>query len=391
MEMVGKILFLATATGGNGGHYHSLSATARFASSFADVAIATVGTRPFDHFATIAPYRHFGHAIGVSPLFTVQRHVRSEGFNILHAFDTPSFLPARIAAARAGAATVLTMCGGPKIEGYYPKARNQIVFSPENLASIEARKFRPERLEVLPNRVETVRTDPELAMELRQRLTSGSISLMRISRFNAYYRKSIVETLALGDALRAEGMPVEVIMLGTVQDNDFFAELQAASGPHVHFVTEPRFTEEASRCLDAADMVVGTGRGAMEAASLGKVLFASAVGHDLPVLVTPENVAAFTDFNFSERSSIARDQVPPIKAVLAIAADARQRVAYGEAMKDVARERFLLAGVRDRYIAFYKTLVPERTDVVDWIGNANVYFRPFLNKSLISRLPRRIR
>jgi hypothetical protein len=70
------------------------------------------------------------------------------------------------------------------------------------------------------------------------------------------------------------------------------------------FITN-ELTNEASRLLYLADAVIGTGRGVMEAMSLGIPTFVPVRGKSIPCLLRSPNFDIFFNTNFSPRGKIS--------------------------------------------------------------------------------------
>ena len=72
---------------------------------------------------------------------------------------------------------------------------------------------------------------------------------------------------------------------------------------NIFVITGNKYTIDASKLINVADVVIGTGRGFMEGASQKKVMLCPSDKSDYPILATPENIFDLFSTNFSVRSS----------------------------------------------------------------------------------------
>jgi len=99
---------------------------------------------------------------------------------------------------------------------------------------------------------------------------------------------------------------VRLVIVGAVQDQEVYDELrQEAVGKPVDFIIDSKYTVKASEMLYLADAVIGTGRGAMEAASLSLPVLSPASNSDVPIVLTKDNIDNFLSYNFSPRTIVS--------------------------------------------------------------------------------------
>lgn len=321
-----RLLFIISAYSssntGNGGHYYSLrELSTTFASAWPETVVQILCIGDIDP----PPLRDCAVAVtrvsfaGVSPMQFVRAVIRSGvefGPSHVHSFDNKSHFFGRMIARQADAKVYLTKPGGPNPGPYFPYAPDVICFSRENLDNLAPRPWLSgARFHFIPQRVSKPRPDALRVAELSQLVGEGPI-LLRICRIGGYYRAAMKQTLALGRLLRSHDIPTKTVILGTLEDKSVLDELQAMATPEDYFITDPRFTRNAAELIPIAQAVVGTGRGLVEAALLGKPVFTPLASSETPVLVTPENWRELAATNFSERNQLTSG-VPSLEETLA--------------------------------------------------------------------------
>jgi glycosyltransferase involved in cell wall biosynthesis len=142
-------------------------------------------------------------------------------------------------------------------------------------------------------------------------------------------------------------------------------------------LTESKFTNEASKMLYLADAVIGTGRGLMEAASLGKPLLAIDKNGEIPVLLNKINFDDAFKTNFSERNVFPKlDNSNNIKSITQIINDT---LSYNENSSFVLQsfeKYFSLEKAKEAYPSAYnKSKTGKRKLIADL---------PFILRSILS-------
>ena len=355
------VLFLAAALDGfnvpHGGHYYSCATLARALSS-EEVRTSALS---IGHFAPGGLHHSLPDAlhVGFTGLPTpatwraLEGHVRRLRPTHLHAFDLPGALVARLLALRFRLPVVITKPGG--VNEYTPRARDVVAFSGENFEDLARRyKGHDVRLHLIPNRILPVEPDPERIAALRARLGHDRPIILRIARFAPEYLTSIRQTAALARDLSASGQPCHAVIVGGAQAPPVAAEVRALAGPDVTVLEEPQFTRNAAALLPVADLVVGTGRGFMEAAVQGRILMTTMAGLRYPLLVDESNFEGLFKTNFSPRNQApGASDAATFEAVRALLADP----AAGERAHAFARtigRRFDVREALPTYRALYE-------------------------------------
>lgn len=363
-----RVLFVITSRGkGTGGHHFSLRDLTARLRAHADVHIATVAIRfppsladvPDVTFIPWSPYRLPGV---LADLLALVRRFRPTH---LHSYDPSALHLTRVLSLWTRLPLIHTQCGGPTPRRNVPRAPDVVLFSEENRSGLAAHPRMADcRLHLIASRVNPVALDPARALALRRHIgwQPGDRVVLRINRLVHEYRPAMDQALALGALWRDTGARVHVVLLGSVGDEDLVRELESLAGrtPDVHVVTAPEFTTQAAALLGAADAVVGTGRGLMEAAFAGRVVFAPVAGHALPALLAPDTVDALAHANFSPRARLGDafpDEVLARRACEALATES-SRAASGAYARALYDERFDASVAARKHLAIYAEARP---------------------------------
>lgn len=229
--------------------------------------------------------------------------------DIIHAFDFTSVFLAKLLKLLFGIPYLYNKCGGPNYK-YMSYSDNIILFSRENYEYYKSNSyFRGANLWLVPNRARAVEQKYDLIQELTNELPNKGITIIRINRFSKYYLKTLFQTVELAAFLENKGIPGNVIILGTIQETEAHQlveeYIKKLNVTNILLITEDKFTSNAACIIDVADFVVGTGRGFMEAALLGKIMLAPAIDNEMPVMVTTAVFEEVAYYNFSERFQLS--------------------------------------------------------------------------------------
>jgi len=291
---------------GRGGHYHSLNHISRKLAEEHDVKIVSVGPATGDVLED-NPY-FYGHIFfdGISfisfrnRILALDRELKPD---IFHCFDAPIYNVLRLFISSRRKKIVVNLCGGPNpIE--FAHVKNLVLFSLENKEWFESqRKFDDTNIHLIPNRVSAVQLDDVPNEYVKD---NQYFNIVRVCRILETYKKSVEDTIELVLFLKKSGIHnVRLYVIGTVEDGRVFSELRRKASSlkdDVVFVTDDKYTKEASRMLYLADAVIGVGRSAMEAASLGIPLLSINANGNHPVLLDETNIMDAFRTNFSQRN-----------------------------------------------------------------------------------------
>ena len=211
---------------GIGGHYFSLINIANEISKKHEVYIINIGIK--ESLALKHSELPIINIIGNSllPFFRfkkLKKIIAEKKIEILHAFDIQSFFWARILANQLKIPIILNKCGGPNPENYYPYTKNLIVFSKENYDFFTSNeKYANSNISLIPNRVIPFQTDRFRMESLKNKynLYRYEFILLRITRLSSYYQECNIQLINLFKRLKADGINVCLLFVGTLEDNN---------------------------------------------------------------------------------------------------------------------------------------------------------------------------
>lgn len=293
---------------GLGGHYRSLRTTVEALSDRLDCVIVNIGPRVSPMLESIAARLDFVPFTGkevFSAIWKISCILKQECPDVINSFDVTALFFGRVTGLRHGLPVVHTKCGGGNPRRYFPHADSLIVYSSENLEFFQSKaKFTGTPISVIPNRVKRFNCDPEKIERLREHLVDGGPCFLRINRISSSYEQSMMQCIAMVRRLNQDGHVCQLVIVGNLQDSDVLDRIRKSSDENIHIFMQDDFAVNAKDIIDAADIVVGTGRGFMEAACRGKVLMTPLQGANYPLLVSKENFEKVIRTNFSPRNRI---------------------------------------------------------------------------------------
>jgi UDP-N-acetylglucosamine 2-epimerase len=227
--------------------------------------------------------------------------------DVVHAFDQKSHYIGRLFSLIYKIPIIFTKCGGPNGNSFIPYADVFIHFSYENFIFYEKNKKFNNKSYLIPNRVSPVRPNDSRIQELKDEydLVDNTLKLLRVSRFNPYYEHTLNQIYNLYLELKKIKEDVKLILVGKIQNKEYFELIKSKfqNDRNILLITDDKYTYAASELVDIANIVVGTGRGVMEASSLGKIVFCPNKASVLPQLLSHNTINKLLEFNFSERYS----------------------------------------------------------------------------------------
>ncbi|MFN4764646.1 hypothetical protein ACKGJN_16065 [Gillisia sp. Q332] len=324
-----RILFLITTIGhGKGGHFHSLNTIANELGKCHDVKILNIGIKQSSVFEEGNYSIQFLKYNGFNFLSVLTRlKVFSLQFDpdAIHSFDVESFAFGRLISKKMNFPTILNKCGGPNPKKYYPKADKQVLFSLENYTYYQNNKrYRKSKLAFIPNRVKEVKIDKNRVNLFYEKYGRAEFSILRISRIGKHYHSSILQSINLLENMLEQGKNARLILIGTIQSEQIYKEIQKYIQiknlkPYVIIETNDIFTNKASELLELGEIIVGTGRNFMEAASLNKILLVPQKDDRFPLLVIGDNFQEIFKTNFSPRTVVTNfDSGKNLKNILSL-------------------------------------------------------------------------
>lgn len=388
MQQTSCTLYLASTEGhGRGGHFYDVRTVAEEIGRRRRALIVNFGRAPSPvlsdaetHF-TFIPHRAGTYARSVRSLL---RMIKGKTRPVLHAFDLPSLHLARTAAWIARIPVVFTKCGGPPPDGYFPNVPELVVYSAEDAIFFNGNPaFRGTRVSRIPQRVGAVDVDWERVRALRDRLGIGgserNLILLRISRLIPHYERGFWSSIETVSRLRKAGAQIRLVLVGVPEDRGVLTRLLEGAPHYVSIVTEPEFTLNSSTLLGLADVAVATGRGVMEASSLGMPVLVPVDGADTPVLLSRETLSNLAAANFSPRSSSPVSDAASIRNLREILEDASVREGIGRVSREIFLEEFDVRRAADPLLEIYDSAIPTPPELGDFLRHFLRAQWPFLS------------
>lgn len=350
------VFFITSSEQSRGGHYYSLLETASVLAVGCDILIVSIGLiespilKKFE-----GRYIHVKEDGIVNTFRAVGKVLNNEGADIYHAFDSRAFFYVRVLSLINRVPNVLTKCGGGNAK-HYPVCDELVLYSLENLEFYRNKKsFSKTNVTFLPNRVSLPRQDRQRIKEIESELVEGVPVILRISRLATSYEKSIYQAIKLVALLKQEKIKAQLVVVGVVQDADVYKRLKAHAGEYIRFIVDDEYNINASQLIDIADAVVGTGRGFMEAACLGKMMLAPTENLDIPVLVSKENFFDIFKYNFSQRFVSSKNTQDALKDILGIlgSMEAKQNKKF---IAEMAGEYFMTDRLLQKHLDIYMNI-----------------------------------
>lgn len=271
-----------------------------------DCCILTIGRKESPVFQSLSNNNFFISYEGkglYKVLMEVISFIKRNNFEVIHSYDERAYTFAILASWILKIPFLHTKCGGVSRKGF-PFCSDLILFSQENYHDFRSKKlFRKSNLHYIPNRVLDF-DDDKTCIKLIKEKTKSNLTILRITRIGEKYEESIIQSINLVKELNKDGISSCLVIIGVIESFDIFHQLNSQYPEKVIFLTDKQYTENGKKCINASDIVIGTGRSLMEAAIKGKILVSPILGNRLPLLVNSNNIECLHFYNFSGRNRI---------------------------------------------------------------------------------------
>jgi len=353
-----RVLYIiCNVTNGKGGHFHSLSTTVVALSNNIQYKVIVIGLRPSEVFNDISgmDFVYFNGINFISAFTKIYKITKSFKPKVLHSFDTRANSFARLLSKLFNLPVFHTQCGG-KHKRNIPFNKNFILYSNENYNQYtQLNKFENSNLYLIPNRVGQIENDENCISHIKNIVRSRKI-ILRISRISDYYAESFFQAVNLTNRLNSDGILSVLLLIGVKESSDLVEKLRLRINESNDLIVldDDIFTNRASKCIDAADMVIGSGRGFMEAAAQKKILLTMLKQSQLPIFVNEENFEILFKTNFSPRNSIENykieDNYQELKQILN---NDNKKNEYIKFIDKIYDKHFNIYQVIDKYLTMY--------------------------------------
>lgn len=351
-----KVVYLISASGNSaGGHYYSLKTTVQTLQKAITPLVLSVGINESPVLKNSGfDYRHIENKDIIKTFLLLKKILSADRPDVIHAFDSRVFLYARLISHWLKIPCVLTKCGGANAR-HYPVAKQLVLYSYENYEYYLAhRNFEKSTINLIPNRVTPPIQDSVAIKQLANKIRQDCAVFLRICRIGSGYKKSIEQSIELVKKLNTLGYQACLVVIGFKENSNVFDELNKEKEENVFFFDNSQYTVQASRLIDIADFVIGTGRGFMEAALLGKTMLAPTNNTKYPTIVRKESLNDIFYFNFSLRYCSQEKDDRTID-ILTKLLDGDKETKENCCLKNEAMELFHADNMAEKYLPLYKT------------------------------------
>jgi|HigsolmetaGSP12D_1036236.scaffolds.fasta_scaffold00107_14 glycosyltransferase involved in cell wall biosynthesis len=302
----------------------------------------------------------------VSPAAWVKRIAEAHRYDIVHAHDSPSY--AWIAGMPAGAGTpvpvrIMTLHGTyhnrKTMAAGFRCAKAVIAVSPQLISWARRLGAPREKLVLVPNGIETSRFHPHHGLTLPGAMLPAGQRypvIGYVGRFQAPKHRIALHLIRAADRYARQFPNSLTVLAGPgVYLPVLRKAAQAVNRKHGRTVVQVRQAMSDPRLLyGSSDVVVGTGRVALEAMACGKpVLAAGASGYFGPV--TPASMNRAIRLHFGDHGATA--PVTPVRLAAGVAEMERNLPFYAAGTNRIRMtvvQRFSIASVVRRMIAVYR-------------------------------------
>ena len=343
-----KIIKLITANGhGNGGHFYSCRTISEYLSNSFNIKVSSIGKGRSEVIETAHNFdQHFNTDNKIQFIKRIRMYLKE--FDIIHAYDEQS-LSIAILFAPNKSKIAFTKCGGPNYM-HQVRCNNMICFSHENFSDQKEKKLR--NVNLIPNRI----PEEDFQHTFYTPKIPEKIQIVRIGRISDYYEKSLRAGVALRNKLNDLGLSAEFTVIGVVESDAMHTMLKDCC---TIINSEPKTVKDAVNHINSFDIVVGTGRSAVEAIARRKIVYLATQHLHLPVLLTTTNIENAIDYNLSERTIFLTENTPQYKEL-----ESREsflKLFYSTTWQPFLKTRnvYSMHGIEARYKKFYGSCVSD--------------------------------
>lgn len=355
-----SLLYIIYTFQGTGGHYYSLCATAQAMSAKFNVHILNIGKKVSPVISNSSlPYSFitFSGRNFLAVMKGIKSICKEKNIDIVHCFDIPSYLLAVIPVHDLKVPIVLTKCGGPILGmEQYPVVDNFIFYNKKEYELFRNdKRYSDKNLQLIPNRVGLFNCDQNRINGIKKELgLQDKKVILRIGRIAEAYKNTAIQCVKLTKELHKIDNSYYLLLIGNIKDSIVYKNLldECSGCDYISILTDDKYTFNAKELIDLSYIVVGTGRGFMEACQKGKRMLAPCKNTKYPVVVTSNNFDEILANNISERyiRTEPEDTIDVINSLLSNCFDSK-----------IWFDRyFSIDSAVDRYVSFYETLRPAK-------------------------------
>lgn len=381
-----KILFLISINShGVGGHVNTINQITKELEKSNQIRIVSIGGGNSQILkSNINYYKHIRfRGYELAKVYSeIEKICKVYSPEIIHCFDVEVFSLLKPYFIIKRKNVVLSLCGGknPKV---FPAVSNLILFSMENFNWFKRRKkYRNTYIKIIPNRIK----EQNLVNQNIYREKYLEFTFVRISRIGRTYKKSIFDSINLINLLLKKGIKdIKLVIIGVIEDIHIFNEISSnelVKNGIVNIITDEDCTNEASKMLYLADAVIGTGRGAIEAASLYKPILLIDSKENIPVLLNDNNYVFAMKRNFSERNIFSKyNSEENVNNIIRLINDERYCINAGQSARKIFDKYYNISEVSKKYNEYYNDIYKKDDYLIsDFIFFLLAMIKYYINK-----------
>jgi len=352
--------FISTLDHGRGGHYYDLITITQELGKSIEVITVNIGINESEALnesnINLININYKGYNF-IKVIIKLRNIIKKNNVSLINCYDIESYSFACILSLLFKLKVIYTKCGGANPIGYYPKFSNLIVMSEENFSFFKKeKKYSSTNIALFPNRVGVLEKDDVRIRNILNKVPKNSKIFLRISRITNYYTTTLKQTINLFNYLSKKNEDLFLIIIGVVQDKSLLEELKemVLINNRVLFLNDDYYTLNASELISISDVVVGTGRGIMEAAYFNKILLTPIDGFKYPVLIEEQVFLQLFSTNFSPRNKLynynENNNLVNIENVLLDPNKAEKNKRF---IAEIFKKSFDIQTINQDYIKFY--------------------------------------
>ncbi|MCC5936791.1 MAG: hypothetical protein JJU34_05885 [Lunatimonas sp.] len=232
----------------------------------------------------------------ISKLFIILKEKKPD---IIHCYDLTSLQVIKLINIKQKWKLLYTKCGGPNLEFYFDVPT--ILFSKENYEDIIKKEKRKAPLYLIPNRIKDEVDTKNSPVKLD--LSRNTLNILRINRISTKYLEVIRASINLTNRLNSSGIKTKLYIVGSIETPETYETIKNIKANTI-LLTDKEYVTNASQLINQFDIVIGTGRTAMESMQYGKPTLGFTKTQSIPIIITENNIETFLHYNFSERTII---------------------------------------------------------------------------------------
>ncbi|WP_256003249.1 hypothetical protein [Pedobacter deserti] len=388
-----KVLFFITSsdTSAKGGHFRSCLTLANSLSKEVEIEIINIGkvrSPVFDQNEIKVTFIKMNLVNFIRNISLFSRQIASDDNAKLVAFDFFAYFFVRNIALFRKLPVAFVRCGG-KNPAYSPFSSTVFTFSKENYDHyVKNEIFNKSNIILVPNRIKKLDEKELKRSSIRKVVGNDHPIILRVGRIVANYQQVNDSAIKLSRFLNANAIPHNLVFIGypDVPGSIIYNELkkEVDKSENIFLLDTPDFTNKSSIFLNEADLVVGTGRGAMEAIVESRPLAVYSRSAELPVIVNSDEIfyEAFNR-NFSKRVSLSLASISGYEGdILAFFNDkaVKQSVLRYQKTK---RQYFDIDLARGLYIdGFLKMKYDHQVRIFDYLKHFKIFWMKIIYMSI---------